>query len=411
MILRVFNSLLHYWLIFILFSVLLNGCGNRNEREERKTQSVHKTYSGSEDSAYGIHNPAILPEVNDSLTDVARFIAGIMPQHQTRLKKLAADSAWRAYASAMDKQWKRFETERLGFMDSFAVHKLEFSLANHNVFYPFSGPDLLHALTFFPEADTVVMVALEPPGNLSIFQEKEMLDSLPQYFASVRQSLHAILNWSFFITKKMFSDLRQDELNGTIHLLLWFAVRRGYDIASVRPAVIDPEGRMKVCNAVSDSLYRIQKTRGLNLSLVKNGHAVQVFYYSADLGDWGIRKNTELNAFLKTYDFSASFVKSASYLLHAANFSIIRELILNHSHLHLQDDSGTPWRFFAGRKEWSPSLFGSYNGPIGVFNEWPQPDLVRAYDSLKAEKLDFGIGYKHRKEESNLMLFRRNKRK
>jgi hypothetical protein len=190
--------------------------------------------------------------------------------------------------------------------------------------------------------------------------------------------------------------------------LLWFAVRRGYEIAGISPAVVHRSGALTVCSSVADTVYKNHKTRGMYVSLVKDSHAVNVFYYSADLGDWAIKKFKDVNNMLNTYRFSASFVKSASYLLHSTNFSWVRNLILNKSHIHLQDDSGTPFRFFAQRKEWRPYLFGSYVGPIGVFKEWPpQQDLIKAYDSLEVKKLNFGIGYKHKKEESTLMLFRR----
>lgn len=394
--------------LLALLTVVANSCNSPSENEDKQPQTSNLKSQTDSVETDEIQEPGELPEVNDSLTDIARFIAGIMPEKSARLKKLAKDSTWKKYASFIDLQWKKFERDRLVFMDTFARENLKFEGNNKNVFYPFSGPDLLHAVTFFPQADTVVMIALEPPGTLSIIHEKKLADSLPQYFASMRQSLHAILNWSFFITKKMFNDLRQEELNGTIHLLLWFAIHRNYEVADIKPATITNDGKLYVASSAKDTVYQNRKTKGVYLSLVKDGHAVNVFYYSADLGDWGIKANKPFKTMLENYSFSASFVKSASYLMHSENFNMVRNMILDRSQMHLQDDSGVRWKLFAARKEWKPYLFGTYKGHINLFKQYSQQtDLMKAYDSLQVQKLHFGIGYKHRKEESTLMLFKR----
>jgi hypothetical protein len=68
------------------------------------------------------------------------------------------------------------------------------------LFYPFSGPDILHAQTFFPEADKYVMIGLEPVGSLPEFK-KEETDSLDAYYNKVNTSLNAILKFSFLEQK------------------------------------------------------------------------------------------------------------------------------------------------------------------------------------------------------------------
>ena len=52
----------------------------------------------------------------------------------------------------------------------------------------------------------------------------------------------------------------------------------------------------------------------------------------------------------------------------------------------------------------APGAFGAYLGPIGVFPGRGQPRLGELFKKAKAPPLDFGIGYRHRGHDSNLLL-------
>ena len=72
--------------------------------------------------------------------------------------------------------------------------------------YMFSGPDFLYATSFFPSATTYVLSGLEPVGDVP------QLTSLPRgavegSLRNIEGSLATILNLSFFITKKMQTQL------------------------------------------------------------------------------------------------------------------------------------------------------------------------------------------------------------
>src|SRR5208282_3818574 len=99
-----------------------------------------------------------------------------------------------------------------------------------------------------------------------------------------------------------------------------------------------------------------------------------------------------------------SLIKSASYLLHKANFAGVRKLLLNKSATILQDDSGIPLTYFEATK-WRLQPFGHYDAPISMFANFYQPRMAELFQS--ASSLDFGIGYRWRKNESNLLLAQR----
>jgi hypothetical protein len=121
-----------------------------------------------------------------------------------------------------------------------------------------------------------------------------------------------------------------------------------------------------------------------------------LYYFSTDLSDGGVKKS----GFLK---FCDSLVKSASYLMHSEGFSKVRAYLLEKSAVIVQDDSGIPARFF-DRKQWELRAFGTYLGPISIFPGRSQPVMRELFRKGRAKPLDFGIGYRWRPNESNLLL-------
>ncbi len=96
------------------------------------------------------------------------------------------------------------------------------------------------------------------------------------------------------------------------------------------------------------------------------------------------------------------FTKSASYLMHLPEFSVIRDYLLNNCRTMTQDDSGIPWRDFP-RDRWNVQAFGWYPGPIDLFKQHFQPDLAEYYRNNEVAMIPFGIGYQWRPKQSTLI--------
>src|SRR5207244_1538376 len=84
---------------------------------------------------------------------------------------------------------------------------------------------------------------------------------------------------------------------------------------------------------------------------------------------------------------------SASYLLHSGGFSDIRNFLLAHSKLLLQDDTGVPVSYF-DQPQWQLRPFGRYAGPISIFAQHYQPRMARLFGH--SEAIDFAVGYQWR---------------
>jgi hypothetical protein len=125
-----------------------------------------------------------------------------------------------------------------------------------------------------------------------------------------------------------------------------------------------------------------------------------LYYFSTDLSNGGAKSSGFLK-FCSTLAPGNSLIKSASYLLHSGNFTTARDYLLANSATIIQDDSGIPLQYY-NNKQWRFFPFGRYNGPIGEFPGRYQQSYAELF--RKAEPINFGIGYRWRTNDSNVLL-------
>ncbi len=99
----------------------------------------------------------------------------------------------------------------------------------------FSGPDFLYANAFFPKAKTYVHGRARTGRRDPRPHHAARLDSAPD-LTQLRNSLRWILQYSYFITSQMSSDLQRGRLTGTLPVLYVFLARSGKTIREVSPS-------------------------------------------------------------------------------------------------------------------------------------------------------------------------------
>jgi hypothetical protein len=328
--------------------------------------------------------------------DTARFLAGLQPSPNSPLAALTKDPAWVSHARYFDSLFAREENTHLSKIREFSQKYL--TDKHGTMLYMFSGPDFLYATSFFPTASTYVLAGLEPVGripelaNLSPFVINGEL-------ANLESALGSLFNFSFFITQNMKSQLREGPIFGTLPILYVFLARTGKTVHEINFVNLDEQGDPQVTGQVASP------TRGAapGVKIVfseGDGPKQTLYYFSTNLAD-GSFERSGFSAFLAKLGPADSLLKSASYLLHKTEFAKVRRLLLDNSETIVQDDSGIPLAYFAPRR-WRFLAFGRYEGPISMFANFYQPRMAEQFQS--ANPIDFGIGYRWRKNESNLVV-------
>lgn len=342
---------------------------------------------------------------NDSLNAVADIMSGIADSSPV-LGYIQKSSDFKVFSKNFDKRWKSFDSTRLNNLRKFKdIEISKIVKTQPTLFYPFSGPDILHAQTFFPDVNKYVMIGLEPVGSFPVFNEKEK-DSLDTYFSKVNTSLNAILKFSFFRTESMSKDLRNEEVDGTLHLLVLFLKRTGNTLCSAKPVTVDTLGNIKYIRSFTDLKKLKVNTRGVEITFADiNQHPKTLYYFSLNASDGGLKSNKGFVTYLKNMGPINTYLKGASYLMHKNYFSIIRNTIINQSQHVIQDDSGIAFHYFTeSSSKWNYSFYGQYLKPIPMFSAFYQPDLDSLYKQQGSKPIGFGIGYNFRDKNSNFMI-------
>ncbi len=319
------------------------------------------------------------------------------PSADSELSKFARDPNWLQHARYFDSAWEKLNSQQLTKVRAWSDENLK--QTRSTLFYTFSGPDFIYADAFFPNASTYILVGLEPVGPIPVINERTR-HSLPY----LRASLNTILNISYFITSDMGSRLHQGELRGTLPILYIFLARSGKTIREVTLVRFDKDGNAHPI----DQRSAFVTNSGVKIVFSgKSGREQTLYYFSTDLSDSGVN-NSGFLKFAEKFAPGDALVKSASYLLHGSNFSRTRKFLLDHSHSIVQDDTGIPVTQFK-RDDWDLRPFGAYLGPIEIFQGMYQPQLAQLFRQPRTPKLEFGIGYRFRGFDSNLLLaVRRN---
>jgi hypothetical protein len=329
-----------------------------------------------------------------SANDTARFLAGMPPSAESALTPLTKDPSWQRHAKFFDTAFGQLETRQLSKIRTWSDTNL--AAPRTTMFYMFSGPDFLYANAFYGKATTYVLSALEPVGSPPDLLKLPRGGIGPTLY-DVERSMGSILSFSFFITKQMKTDLRAGQVSGTLPILYVFLARSGKTIRDVNLVALDDKGAVHLGNDNAGA----NPTRGVRILFAgSDGVEKTLYYFSTDLSNSGVKSSGFLK-FCETLAPGNSLIKSASYLLHAGNFATVRDFLLNNSATIIQDDSGIPLGDY-NPKKWRFFPFGRYAGPISEFPGRYQDQYAELF--RRSQPMDFGIGYRWRSFESNLLL-------
>ena len=309
--------------------------------------------------------------------DVARRLAGLEIQGE-------ADHA--TYSTAVNDGWQAYQQTFRQPLANWAVKEVRAGTGG-TVFYPFSGPDLPSVLTITPGASRYVMIADQyatpyfDPFALKEPDRSRVISALGEAWASFGQR-------GFFVTTELNKGGGRKYGLSPSMIMLAFAARMGYEVRAISP----------ICLDATDRSIRTQDGRkaywnSVRLELRKDGRDVIVDYVQQDLSDRGLRKNPLAHAFVENLARGPVLFKAASHLPQMPAFTLIRNAILTHTPLLVQDETGLEYDAMAER--FNVRLYGAYIGAHRLFKEAINPSLIKAYKdhARDVRPLEFKIGY------------------
>jgi hypothetical protein len=369
-------------LLSLLFALLFISCGNvKEDKEELEQDSIPKD---------SIENKIVL---NPFFNDISAYLAGKTLSAESHLAEFTQNSEWQNYAKEIDQSWQKFEEEKLSLINPWVDTEIsDIQKESRHAFYPFSGPDFVYLYAFLDKSDYYYLFGLEPAGVVpdisKIGKERN------SFFAALNNAIKDNLNLSFFITKSMKEQMNNEQIKGTIPVLLFFMARFDMHIQDIKAAEINQNGELVLKE--SENIEELNQTLKniVEISFVKKGENTikKLYYFSMNIRNDGFEKNPENEKYLRSLPKNmTSFVKSSSYCMHEEKYSSIRDIVLTHTKYLIQDDSGVPFRFF-DNTNWDFSFYGEYSKPIPVFSQFIQEDYKKIF-AAKKKPLNFRFGY------------------
>ena len=406
-----FDSIMKNIIFLSLFLGFLFGCDSKSTENTKNQTSTKKDSVVVEVKKDSVAEVASTNTFNtdNQFNNITSVLAGHKGKANS-LNYLFDTLTWDAHSKFIDSSWARLEKKRLQAMKDWG--RKEFETASKKtkiVFYPFSGPDYLTANAFFPNADKYIMLGLEPVGKLPELAKFKKGEP-SEYSNDFKKSLGDIFDKSYFITRKMQSDFQAQKVNGLLPILTFFIKRTGNEILDIKYLV-----RYKQ-DSISEVAYDFKsderKPFGVRVDFLQDGKQKSVYYFKYDVSNKLFNDTTVFNKYINANTTNCiTYIKSASYLLHAGFMSNMRDLILKNSSSIIQDDTGIPFKYFEEGKKFDVKLYGEYTRPVEDFPYLSlQKPLQEAFqrDSLKVKKMPFHLGY-HWGSKKDVIIFAQKK--
>ncbi|HEX4140663.1 MAG TPA: hypothetical protein VHY09_09970, partial [Candidatus Methylacidiphilales bacterium] len=215
-----------------------------------------------------------------------------------------ATPEWKSYQQSLDGQWSYLDEIRLKAMRTWGATELaDLRAQSSTVFYPFSGPDVLYADTFFPNSRLLLMAGLEPVGSMPDLNTLMAQGKLGPYLDSISKSLFTILAASFFKTKDMKVDFNNQLVDGIVPAMVVFLAREGNSITDLQFVSLTADGGVGP-----------RSEGGRPGVQITYGDGRQLLYFQADLSDDGLKHNPGFVRLMHKLAPGITYLKAASYL-------------------------------------------------------------------------------------------------
>ena len=354
------------------------------------------------------------PEVvlDEGIRDTALLLGGVTPATNSALAPFAASNEYRTWAAGINTAWERVQAPNIRLIEGWRRENLT-NDSPKTVFSPFSGPDILNAVAFFPHGNDFILFGMEPAGRVPRAEELDPKQLMLE-LRGLQTALGDILTLNFFQTLHMEVQVSENSCASFAGIIMFFLTRMDMEVIAGRNISIDTNGAIidrydpKDVHLVPGVEFAFREGAREGGGASGEREIKYVRYFSLDISDSGLAAKNNFEIFMQTLPECSTIIKSASFLMHKDAFSRIRALVLNKSEYVLQDDSAVPLRFFLN-DDWTVGYYGVYDGPIPLFSNYMQNDLLHTMRARSSGRLPFSYGYT--RGNANLIVAARNARK
>ncbi len=176
------------------------------------------------------------------INEAALLFAGKDLPKESKLYQYSQSAFYKSYQQQMTSGWNSLQKPNLQKITDW-WQKYKPARPSGSVLYPFSGPDIMNALTFFPDADSIIMFGLEPPGVIPA-PATMSADQITRGLNGLRGSLGDILHMNFFKTEGMAAEMSNKSFNSIGGIIMYFLATNDYTVLDAKKIVIDGKSQV-----------------------------------------------------------------------------------------------------------------------------------------------------------------------
>ena len=299
------------------------------------------------------------------------------------------------------KYWKQIGAPMTNWARAEVPH-----VKGETVFYPFSGPDFPTAVQLFPDAGRYVLVALQNAGpmpDLRGMPEKKFT----AYMNVFKRGWDDFARRGFFRTDDLKADTKEGEgvLAGVTPVMMAFAAQLGFTVSDVIPMRIKADGTDLEPHPGARDAFDTWKSVRFEMKRA-DGTRTVLDYVQLDISDGSLKKQENARKWLAVVAAHKTMTKAASHLMQKPFFAIIRDILLEHSPVIVQDETGVDYKDLV--KGFTVALYGRFERAHKLFAAGVQQELAAAYKKRKDVKaLTFKFGYE--KDKGSAVMIAKRK--
>ena len=153
-------------LLSLILMIIATSCNTTSDKKEEVKKTDTVVTQVKQIDSVKVEEPVLVACSNDSLNAVTNIMSGITDTSLVAFKYIQTSNDYKIFSATFNKRWLGFDSSRLQALQLFREQELSKIVKKQaTLFYPFSGPDILYAQTFFPDVEQYVMIGLEPVGR------------------------------------------------------------------------------------------------------------------------------------------------------------------------------------------------------------------------------------------------------
>ena len=340
--------------------------------------------------------------------ELSQFLSGLPLDEKNRFLKLSESASYKSYAKTINSYWEKIDSDYLKKVQPFKSEFMPGKGAANTAFYPLSGADFVNLNAFYPDANSNIMVGLEPAGKIT---DPNSLtpEQLKQGLNSIQSMVGEMAAQNYFTRKRMRREFANPHFSGTSPVLLIFMTRLGLKIDFWERVELDRTGKLipeTEAHIADKNPDKIEAVR-IYFHKEKDMYSRELTFFRMYINENSAEENTAEGKYFVSQGRLNLLLKSAEYVLQLPMYEKFIKTILARTDTVVQDDSAIPFKAF-DRVAWEAKVFGVYTARARLQNTPNVPDQTDLQNEFKqnAKNLPFKYGYGVLKgnDKSNLMV-------